>query len=202
MAVIDLFRTYPAPGSSWRRWAIQIDGAESGHIGGAGHRRISVDDGEHQIKVTHAGSESVSLAVNVRSEEPIRILVGLGVRDAEGFGVKRIGIALCADTSDLPRCAVPLHGPRGNEQTLVQGRTKAIAALVFVGAIALFLLVGGVAAVVNGFTPHQHSRVLGGLVGLGVGAFVVYKFWPGVRLEANQREWPLEDWRRPPSSFS
>ena len=143
----------------------------------------------------HAGSESVSLAVNARSEEPIRILVGLGVRDAEGFGVKRIGIAVCANTNDLPRCAVPLHGPRGNEQTLVRGRRKAIAALVFAGAIALFLLVGGVVAVVNGFTPHQHSRVLGGLIGLGVGAFMVYKFWPGVRLEANQRTWPLEDWR-------
>lgn len=195
MAAIDLFRTYPAPGSSWRRWRIDIDGAAHSHIGGAGHRRIAVEDGEHRIKVTPVGSESVTLTVNTRSGESISVLVGLGVRDAEGFGVRRVGIKVCVDTSDLPRCGVPLHSPRGNRQTYAQGRTKAVLGLVCAGALALCLLVGGVAAVVNDFTPHQHSRVFGGLIGFLTGTFVVYKFWPGVRLVANQWSWPLEDWR-------
>jgi hypothetical protein len=195
MAAIDLFRTYPAPGSSWRRWVIYIDGAEHGHIGGAGHRRIAVDDGEHQIRVTHGGSESVSLAINARSGVSIPVLVGLGIRDAEGFGVKRIGIKVCAETSDLPRCGVPLHTPGGNKQTFVQGRTEAVVGLVFAGAIALFFSVAGVLALVKGFSSSQHASVVGGLAGVFVGVFVAIKFRPGVRLVANQWSWPPEDWR-------
>jgi hypothetical protein len=195
MAAIDVFRTYPAPGSSWRRWRIYIDGAEQGQIGGAGHSRIAVVDGEHEVKVVHGKSESMGLAVNVRSGQLQPVLVGQGVRDAEGFGIRRIGIRECTDTSDLPRGAIPLHAPSGNTQIFVQGRTKAVVGLVGAVGIDLILWVLGVVALVLGISGHEPIRIVAGLIPLAIGAWFALKLWPGVRIVRNQWSWPLEDWR-------
>ncbi len=195
MGAIDLFRTYPAPGSSWRRWQICIDGVKHGHIGGAGHSRIAVDDGEHQLKVVDGESESMSLTVNTRSGQLMPILVGLGVRDAEGFGVRRIGIRECTETSELPRGAIPLHSPSGSTQTFAQGRTKAVVGLVGAAGFDLFLWVLSVAALVRGITGRDPFPIVAGLISLAIGASLAWKLWPGLRIVRNQWSWPLEDWR-------
>lgn len=154
-----------------------------------------MDDGDHQVKVVHGGLESIGLTVNARSGQLMPILVGLGVRDAEGFGVQRIGIRECTETSDLPRGAIPLHAPRGNTQTFAQGRTKAVVGLIVLGGIDLILWLLGVVAVVRGISGHEPVRIVAGLVSLAIGAWLALKEWPAVRIVRNQWSWPLEDWR-------
>jgi hypothetical protein len=46
-----------------------------------------------------------------------------------------------------------------------------------------------------GISGHQPVRIAAGLVGFAFGAWLAFKFWPAVRIVANQWSWPLQDWR-------
>jgi hypothetical protein len=197
MATILIFRTYPAPGTSWRRWPVYLDGTVVTHVGGAGYRSISAEPGKHEIRVTHGDSESQTLAISVRSDQKTLVLAGLGVRDSEGFGVRRIGIRECTDSpDDLPHGAIPIHAPSGNTQTFAQGRRKDARGLAVFLAFILFFLGTGIDVVVDSLSPGGQSfRLIFGILGIGIGAWLVWKIRLGVRLTINQWSWPLEDWR-------
>jgi len=197
MATILLFRTYPAPGTSWRRWRVYLDGTLVGHVGGGGFRSISTEPGKHHIRATDGDSEGQTVAIDVRADQKALVLVGLGVRDSEGVGTRRIGIRECTDTPhDLPRCGIPIHAPGGRTQTFVQGRRKDARGLAVFFALILFLLGTGIEVVVKSLSPGGQSfRLMFGILSLGIGAWLVWKIRLGVRLTINQWSWPLEDWR-------
>jgi hypothetical protein len=197
MATIQIFRTYPAPGTSWRRWPVYLDGALVSRVGGASYRSISAEPGRHEIRVVHGDSESQTLAIDVRSGQPTLILVGLGVRDSEGFGVRRIGIRECTDSpDDLPRGGITIHAPGGSTQTFAQGRRKDVRGLAVLAAVILVCLVTGIDVLVKSLSPGGQSfRLIFGILGLGIGAWLAWKIRLGVKLTINQWSWPLEDWR-------
>jgi hypothetical protein len=190
MARIEVFRTYPAPKTSWRRWEIKLDGHVVALIGGAGCKVITAEPGRHDLSVKHGGHESQRLSIEVANGRTTMVLVGMGVSGTDGLGAKE-----CFVVDDLPRGAVPIHAPGGDTQTFAQGRRKAIAALSFVVGVDLLLWVIGAVAVANGLSGHEPFRIVIGVVVFAVATWFAFKIWPGVRLISHQGSWPLEDWR-------
>jgi hypothetical protein len=195
VATIALFRTYPAPGSSWKRWQVSLDGKAVDHIGGAGCRLISAEPGHHDIQVSSGGSQSEALSLDLQADQMTMVLVGLGVRDDQGVGRQRIGIKECSNATELPLCAIPMHAPGGNDQSFVDGRTKAVVALAVALMLALVFLVLAVLSFAGALSNSDPFRFVAGIVGLVLGLWIGFKMWPGIRIVRNQWSWPLETLR-------
>jgi hypothetical protein len=170
MSDIEVFRTYPAPNTSWRRWDIKLDGHVVGRIGGAGSKVICAEPGSHDLSVRYGVGERQSLSVTVTDDRATMVLVGMGVGRAGGVGAKE-----CDKLDDLPKGAIPIHAPGGNTQTLAQGRAKAVAGLAVVIGIDLLFWVIGAVAVAKDIWGNDPFRVV-----IGVGGFAEeWKRWAG-----------------------
>jgi hypothetical protein len=177
MAEIEVFRTYPAPKTSWRRWEIKLDGHVVALIGGAGCKVISAEPGHHDLSVKQGGHETQMLSIEVTNGRTALVLVGIGVGGADGVGAKE-----CLVVDDLPRGAIPIHTPGDNTQTFAQGRRKNVVALALLLGVDLLLWAIGALAVEKGISGHEPFRIVIGLMMFAVATWFAFKIWPGIRI--------------------
>ena len=141
-------------------------------------------------------SPGQAITVDVRPGKEQYILVGrnVGGKDARTDSGRVLKVALVADRSDLPRCAIPELSPNGTRQTLERGRRNAIMAAVFLVLLAAGLFTNGVLSISRAPETGNFSIAVGVITAL-IGIFLGWKIFPGIRLLWNQRHWPFEDWR-------
>ena len=183
MPELLVFRAYPAPDQSWRGWKVDLDGQRVGRIGGAGVLRIEASAGSHTLTI-----RGEPLHVEVTTDRPTWVLAVQKLIRPAG-PVEGVVLSLVSRDQDLPRCALSKTSPRGRSQSFRQALVKARLATVAFAAITLLIAGLGVYFLSESVTPRHD---VSGVVLLAVGAFLLVKLYPGLRIQWNQRHWPMK----------
>jgi len=144
-AQIFVFRSYPAPGQSWRSWTIDLDGKRSCAIGGGGSCVISTSPGVHELRVQSGHLVSESLTIDATERQPIAVLAK-GVPVQQDAQIVAITMTVVQSMEGLPRSCVPLFAPGGRTQSLAEGRRRAVLAGAILAVFSLVLIGAGIAA--------------------------------------------------------
>ena len=102
-------------------------------IRGAEGKSLVVSEGRHELQLESGNS----IFLEVSESKPSLVIVGASV-NGDGSETRNFTIRECLDETELPRSALPLHGPTGEDQTFPQARLKAVVGL----ALALVIKFG------------------------------------------------------------
>lgn len=192
MAVVDVFRSYPRPGASWRRWTVWIDGDVAGKLGGAGVLEFQCADREAHQLYLERGSKQRTNVMTLRPTDGQHIFVYATTASDEG---DELVLKMVSDAEQLPKSCIPNYSPSGEKQEYEIGLRHAYLGTAVIMAVSIGMLMACIGIVIDIAVGGRVALVLPALLLAAFGGWLAVKMRIAVLLLRNQRNWPLPEWR-------